>query len=88
METAQKIRRYARDHVDITVIDKKSYLLFVPNMLSEVLADRDPGKTLHMPIDRALIRNGVHSLLGDVREIDVDRNLGPRRSGGTAWIVR
>ena len=74
LETAQKIRRYARDLVDVTVIDRKSYLLFTPNILSEVLADRDPAATLHMPINRALVRDGVHFLLGEVREIDVERN--------------
>lgn len=74
LETAQKIRRYAGNRVDVTVLDRKSYLLFVPNMLTEVLADRDPGQTLHMPVEKALVKDGVHFVLAEVQEIDVDRS--------------
>jgi sulfide:quinone oxidoreductase len=74
LETAQKIRRYAGNRVDITVIDQKPYLLFVPNMLTEVLGNRDPASTLHMPVERALVKDGMHFLLAEVYEIDVERN--------------
>lgn len=74
LETAQKIRRYAGSRVDITVVDEKSYLLFVPNLLTEVLADRDPAESLHMPVDKALARDGVQFLLARVQEVDVHRS--------------
>ena len=73
LETAQKLRLYARDRVDITVIDQKSYLLFIPGLLTSVLRDRDPAATLHMPTEAALMRDDIRFLLGAVRAIDVER---------------
>ena len=48
--SAQKIRKYAGDKVDITVIDKKSALLYVPNIPAEVFANRDPALNMFMDI--------------------------------------
>lgn len=91
LETAQKICRYARGRVDVTVVDRKAYLLFVPNLLTEILADRNPGETLHLPVDGALRRDGARFVLGDVREIDLDRNrvrvdLVERPGSGGRWL--
>lgn len=54
---AQKIRELTQDATDITIIDRKPYLLFVPNIAIEVLENRDPlytGADAHSP-ESALI---------------------------------
>jgi sulfide:quinone oxidoreductase len=43
LTTARFIRERCGDAVDITLIDRKPYLLFVPNIPLETLADRDPA---------------------------------------------
>ncbi|PSR25092.1 MAG: pyridine nucleotide-disulfide oxidoreductase [Sulfobacillus thermosulfidooxidans] len=71
---AQKIREYARDTVDITLIDRKNYLLFVPNISSEVLDyDRNPALTMHMDIVKPLEEDDIYFIQGEVKGFDVDR---------------
>lgn len=72
---AQKIREYARDSVEITVIDRKPYLLFVPNIPNEVFENRNPMLTLHMPVAEALHEDGIHFIQGEVRALDPDRQV-------------
>ncbi|MGL5771874.1 MAG: hypothetical protein ACRCX1_03695, partial [Bacteroidales bacterium] len=42
LTAARLIREEAGQTVDITVVDRKSYLLFVPNIPLEVFANNDP----------------------------------------------
>jgi sulfide:quinone oxidoreductase len=67
---AQKIREYARDSVDITVLDRKPYLLFVPNIPYEVFEGRNPMLSLHMPLVDALAEDDIHFILGEVQSLD------------------
>ena len=53
MGSAQKVREYAGDAVDITVIDRKDFLMFIPNIPNEVLENRDPEDSLKMDIPSA-----------------------------------
>ncbi len=69
---AQKIREYARDAVDITVVDRKAYLLFVPNIGLEVLENRNPQDTMLMPLMPAMKEDHLTFILGDVAAIDVE----------------
>ena len=43
LASAQNLRRECGNDVDITVIDRKSYLLFVPNIPGDAFEDRDPA---------------------------------------------
>lgn len=70
--SAQKIREYAGDSVNITVIDRKPYLLFVPNIPLEVFENRDPALSLHMDIVQPLARADIRFIQGEVTGIDVD----------------
>jgi sulfide:quinone oxidoreductase len=69
---AQKIRDYAGDAVDITVIDRKNYLLFVPNIPAEVFENRDPQDSLTMDLYKTLSKDKVDFIQGEVSDIDVD----------------
>lgn len=48
LTTARLLRKEIGDKADITVIDKKSYLLFVPNIPETVMSNRDPQEEMHM----------------------------------------
>lgn len=73
LAAAQEIRRLAQDQVEIAVMDKKPYLLFVPNIGLEVLADRDPAASLLMLTPPILHEDDIAFIPGEVKEIDVDR---------------
>lgn len=70
--SAQKIREYAGDSVDITVMDKKSSLLFVPNIPAEVFANHDPAMTMFMDIIKPLDKDDIRFIPGEVTAIDPD----------------
>ncbi|MGD8925585.1 MAG: FAD-dependent oxidoreductase [Thioalkalispiraceae bacterium] len=70
--SAQKIREYAGDSVDITVVDKKSSLLFVPNIPAEVFANHDPSLSMFMDIIKPLDKDHIRFLQAEVTAIDPD----------------
>ena len=72
LASAQKIREYAGDAVDITVIDRNPYLLFIPNIPAEVFEGRDPAATLKMDTSRALTDAQATFVQGEVRAINPD----------------
>lgn len=73
LTTARFIRAQCGDAVEMTLIDRKPYLLFVPNIQLEVLANRDPAETMHMPIVKILERDGIRFIQGQVTGIDLDQ---------------
>ncbi|MHB1322117.1 MAG: NAD(P)/FAD-dependent oxidoreductase [Acidithiobacillus ferrivorans] len=70
--SAQKIREYCGDTVRITVIDRKNYLLFIPNIPAEVFEGRDPSKTLRMDILDTLAEDDIGFLQAEIKAIDPD----------------
>ena len=70
--SAQKIREYAGDSVEITVIDRKSSLLFVPNIGAEVFANNDPALSMFMDIIEPLDKENIRFLQAEVMAIDPD----------------
>src|SRR5512139_1540957 len=71
LTTARFIRERCKDDVQITLIDRKPYLIFIHNIPIELFANHDPAETLHMPIVRVLEKDETRFIQGDVREIDV-----------------
>ena len=69
---AQEIRKYAGDSVDITLIDRKPYLLYVPNIPAEVFEGRNPQLSMTMDILEPLQEAGVRFVQGDVKAVDPD----------------
>ena len=70
--SAQKIRELCGDSVRITVIDRKNFLLFVPNIPAEVFEGRDPSKTLAMDLPSTLGSDDIAFIQGEVKGIDSD----------------
>lgn len=69
---AQKIRDHAKDRVDITVIDRKAYLDYIPNIPLEIFEGRDPAVTMHMPLVETLASDHIRFDQAEVLKIDVD----------------
>jgi len=67
---AQKIRHYAGDAVRITVIDRKSRLLYVPNIPLEVFENRNPAENLFMDIVGPLAADDIGFIRAEVQAID------------------
>ncbi len=72
LASAQKVREYAGDAADITVIDRNPYLLFIPNIPGEVFEGRDPAATLRMDTFRALTDAQATFIQGEVQAINPD----------------
>ena len=70
--SAQKIREFAGDAVRITLVDRKPYLLYVPNIPSEVFEGRNPSRTMLMDIVAPLTDDGVDFVQAEVVGIDPD----------------
>lgn len=69
---AQMIRRYAGDDARITVIDRKTYLLFVPNISGDVFENRDPALLQRMDLVETFAHDNIEFIHGEVQAIDVD----------------
>lgn len=72
LTTARLIRQRCEEQVNITVIDRKPYLIFVPNIPLAVLANHDPAERLHMHIVDTLDDDDIRFIQADVTEVDVD----------------
>ena len=70
--SAQKIREYCGNKVRITVIDRKSYLLFIPNIPAEVFENRNPYRSLRMDLPTTLDEDDIGFIQGEVKAINVD----------------
>ncbi|MGL4227990.1 MAG: NAD(P)/FAD-dependent oxidoreductase [Tannerellaceae bacterium] len=71
LTAARMIRQEVNDKVDITVVDRKPYLIFVPNIPLEILMDQDP-MNLQMPFYHFLKEDKTVFLQAEVKDIDID----------------
>lgn len=67
---AQQIHDACGDAVAVTVIDRKDYLLFIPNIPGDVFANRDPAASQTMKLRPALRRDAIRFIQGEVTAID------------------
>ncbi len=72
LTAARFIREKAGDSVDITVIDRKPYLVFVPNIQMEVFANKDPEEKLQMQFYEFLKGDGSVFLQAEVKDVDIE----------------
>lgn len=70
--SAQKVREYVGDDVRITVVDRKSYLLFVPNIPADVFENHDPAPRQRMDLVSTLAHDNIEFMQAEVRAVDVD----------------
>ncbi len=72
LATAQNLRSHCGDAVEITVLDRKSYLLFIPNIPGDVFEDRDPSLRQRMDLPEVLAKDDVPFIHGEVDSIDLE----------------
>jgi NADPH-dependent 2,4-dienoyl-CoA reductase/sulfur reductase-like enzyme len=70
--SAQAIRRYAGGAARITVLDRKDYLLYVPNIPADVFENRDPGLNQVLPLRSVFAEDGIDFVQAEILEINVD----------------
>lgn len=71
LSSAQRVRQFAGHDVRITVIDRKDYLLFVPNIPADVFENKDPALRQRMELREILARDDIDFIQGEVKGIDV-----------------
>ncbi len=72
LASAQKVRDYCGEDVDITLIERRDYLLFVPNIPADVFENRNPADKQTMPLRPQLARDKIDFIQAEVTAIDVD----------------
>lgn len=72
LTTARFIREHCGDAVDMTVIDRNPFLIFVPNIAMEVFVDHDPLLSMHMDTVRFHDHDGNEFINASVTAIDPD----------------
>ncbi|MDY0146834.1 MAG: FAD-dependent oxidoreductase, partial [Halothiobacillus sp.] len=88
--SAQKIRQYAGDAVEITVVDRKDYLLFVPNIPADVFENRNPAMHQRMELRDVLAHDQINFIQAEVNAIDVDSevvHITPNERPGAAAVT-
>jgi sulfide:quinone oxidoreductase len=60
------------DAAEITIIDRKNYINFIPNIPIEVFNDHNPADTLEFQFQKFLKRDGSEFIQGEVEHIDAD----------------
>lgn len=61
----------AKNKIKITVIDRKNYVNFIPNIPIEVLNDSDPKSSMEFPFIHFLHQDGTEFIQAEVNGIDV-----------------
>jgi sulfide:quinone oxidoreductase len=72
LTAARFIRERCGDDVGMTLIDRKPYLVFIPNIPIEVIENRNPADTMHMPIVKFLDSDDIDFIQAEVNEIDIE----------------
>lgn len=73
-----QIARHLRDFMDseaaeITVVDRKTDLLFIPNILLELFEGKDPNASLLLSVPPLLDKDGSRFVQAEVTGIDLDK---------------
>ncbi len=71
LTAARFIRKQVGDRARMTVIDQKSYLLFIPNIPLTVFENQDPAESLHMQEIDTLEDHDIQFIQGKVEEVDI-----------------
>ena len=92
LTTARFLRAQCGDAVDLTVVDRNPYLIFVPNIPMEVFADHDPLVSMHMETVRFHDHDGNEFINAAVHAIDLDHKsvtvVPTDRAGSAAETLR
>ncbi len=66
------LHKEAKGSIEITVIDRKNYINFIPNIPIEVFNNHDPADTLEFQFQKFLKADGSKFIQAEVENIDAD----------------
>ncbi len=72
---ARYMHRLAKDAIELTVIDCKNYLNFIPNIPIEVFNNHNPADTMEFPFHHHLKKDGTAFIQAMVTRIDADNKI-------------
>src|SRR5680860_130516 len=70
LTVSRYLRQEAKDAIDITVIDRKNYVNFIPNIPIEVFNNNDPADNLEFSFLKFLKSDNSNFIQGEIEEID------------------
>lgn len=73
LTAARYLHSSLKENIELTVIDRKNYVNFVPNIPIEVFNDTDPTETMKLPFQKFLKRDGTTFIQADIEAIDPDK---------------
>jgi sulfide:quinone oxidoreductase len=90
LQIARHLREHVKDAAEITVVDRKSFLLFVPNIPLEIFEGRDPATNLALPLEPVFKKDGTQFIQAEVTALDPDKKtvtITPNERPGAASEV-
>jgi len=91
LQIARHLRDYVKpEDVSISVVDQKSYLLFIPNIPLEVLENKNPDSSMQLPLAPVLDKDETNFIQARVVAIDVEQKkvtVQPMERSGSATDV-
>lgn len=92
LTTARYIHAEVKDKADITIIDRKSLLTFVPNIPMQVLENKNPAIDLNYQFISFLEDDGSNFIQAEIKTIDPETNTvfykPNERPGHTTWKIQ
>ena len=73
LASAQDVRRLCGDAVRITLIDRRDYLLFVPNISADVFDNRRPADHQVIQLGPILKKSDIDFIQAEISALDVDQ---------------
>lgn len=67
---ARHLREYVGENAEITVIDRRACLLFVPNIPLEAIEGKDPTSSMQLPLAPMLHKDNTRFIQAEVKAID------------------
>lgn len=75
LTVARFIRQEAKDNVNITVIDRKNFINFIPNIPIEVFNGHNPADNLEFMFEKFLKHDRSGFIQGEIEEIDPENRM-------------
>lgn len=72
LTVSRYLHKEAGSSIELTVIDRKNYINFIPNIPIEVFNNHNPADYLEFPFQKFLKRDGTNFISGEIEKIDAD----------------
>lgn len=73
LTVARYLHSRAKDSIELTVIDRKNYINFIPNIPIEVFNNNNPANTLEFSFQKFLKQDGTEFIQAEIEKIDAEK---------------